>query len=128
MFTSHTYKIYVMVSRVVECLSFWGCHTKHHKPGGLKQQKSTPPVCKPEVQNQGVAGLHSFQGTVFLPLSAVAPVVLGVLGLWLHRSSVCLVITWPPLCVSPSVSMSLCLFLIRTLVLGLGAHPEKPGP
>ena len=69
--------------------------TKHHKLGGLKQQKCiVSQFSRLEVPNQGVGrvmfSLKPLRVDPFLPLSTAVglPVIPGVLGLYIHYSQV----------------------------------------
>lgn len=80
----------------------WGCRDEGPQPGPLRTAEIYSPVmiesrrlrpsCLCAVPPRGA------QGESLFPLwLLVAPMVLGVLGLWLHHPRLCLLVLWPPL-------------------------------
>lgn len=94
----------------------WGFHNKLPQVGCVKQQRFTlSKFWRPEVSNQGLAGLHSlwrsWKWTSALPASGDCQRSLT----WGHIThiSASLVILPPP----PRSQISFCLSLVRTLVI-----------
>lgn len=107
-----------------------GCHKKHHKLGGLQQQKGTASqFWGPEVQRQCVIRASPFwrvwRNTRFMSLSFLLELSGSPWCPWLEDISPASasVVTWP----SPWVSLGPCVFTwpsYRSLVIKFRAHPN----